>query len=70
MSEEFGTRQQIHDAVNARQWYHRFEIAHGVVTPGIADVDALARYIGFPEDLTGKTVLDIGTFDGAFSFLA
>lgn len=70
MSEQLTTQEQVREAVNAQQWYHRFEIVPGVVTPGIADVATLVKYVGLPEDLTGKTVLDVGAFDGAFSFLA
>jgi tRNA (mo5U34)-methyltransferase len=49
-------------------WYHIFEIFPGVLTPGISDSLEMLRQMNLPEDLTGKTVLDIGASDGFFSF--
>lgn len=52
------------------QWYHAMDLGHGVRTKGVFRADrALGRY-RLPEDLTGKTVLDIGAWDGFFSFEA
>ncbi|MBT7362842.1 MAG: hypothetical protein HN813_12755, partial [Rhodospirillaceae bacterium] len=49
-------------------WYHRIELTDGVVTPGWAPIDAASYRI--PDDLTGKRVLDIGAWDGYWSFEA
>jgi tRNA (mo5U34)-methyltransferase len=49
-------------------WYHRIEVAPGVVTPGINDSPAALRALGLPNDLSGRRVLDIGTRDGFFAF--
>ncbi len=49
-------------------WYHRIELPGGIVTPGWAPVDASAYRV--PDDLTGKRVLDIGAWDGFWSFEA
>jgi len=49
-------------------WYHRIELPDGTVTPGWAPIDA-ARYC-IPEDLTGKRVLDIGAWDGYWTWEA
>lgn len=49
-------------------WYHRIELPGGVVTPGFSPIDA-AKY-GVPADLTGKRVLDVGAWDGYWSFEA
>jgi SAM-dependent methyltransferase len=48
-------------------WYHVIEVAPGVTTPGFADVRALAARV-LPESLAGKRCLDVGTFDGFWSF--
>ena len=48
------------------RWRHRIALPGGVVTPGTRHTDA--DYFGIPQDLTGKTVLDIGCSDGYFSF--
>ena len=53
-------------------WWHSLDLGHGVVTPGHksaealrAELDALAL-----PDLHGKSVLDIGGWDGFFAFEA
>lgn len=51
-------------------WFHTFQLAEGIYTPGIARdhryrVPALTR-----ERFQGRSVLDIGTFDGFYAFLA
>jgi len=57
--------------VDKLQWWHRIDLGNGVMTPG-ADTHIAARLaeIGMPADLTGKSVLDIGAWDGFFSFEA
>jgi len=49
-------------------WYHKIELPGGVVTPGWAPIDA-ERY-SIPQDLTGKRVLDIGAWDGYWTWEA
>jgi tRNA (mo5U34)-methyltransferase len=49
-------------------WYHRIEVAPGVMTDGINDSQMILDAIELPEDLSGKRVLDIGARDGFFSF--
>ncbi len=52
------------------RWFHTMDLGQGVVTPGIDDTVRKLKRIHLPEDLTGKTVLDIGAWDGFFSFEA
>jgi tRNA (mo5U34)-methyltransferase len=49
------------------QWYHSIDLGDGVVTKGVG-VQETGTEI-FP-DMAGRTVLDIGAWDGKFSFLA
>jgi len=49
-------------------WYHRIPLPGGIVTPGWAPIDASAYQI--PERLDGKRVLDIGAWDGYWTFEA
>jgi tRNA (mo5U34)-methyltransferase len=52
-------------------WYHSIELPDGSVIEGLQSVERLRRRIGqfpVPADLTGKRVLDIGAWDGWFSF--
>jgi SAM-dependent methyltransferase len=54
-------------------WYHSIELPGGRVTPGYITAPELReRWAEFPlpQDLSGKRVLDIGTWDGWFAFEA
>jgi SAM-dependent methyltransferase len=48
-------------------WYHTIEFAPGVTTPGAVDLRGVDQRI-LPADLSGKRALDVGTFDGFWSF--
>jgi tRNA (mo5U34)-methyltransferase len=49
-------------------WYHRIALPGGLVTPGWAPLDVDLYRV--PADLTGKRVLDVGAWDGFWSFEA
>jgi tRNA (mo5U34)-methyltransferase len=52
-------------------WYHSIELKDGQVIQGLQSLDQLRHRLAqfpVPEDLTGKRVLDIGAWDGWFSF--
>ncbi len=52
-------------------WYHSIELPDGSVIPGIQTPAQLRNRLGqfpIPRDLRGKRVLDIGAWDGWFSF--
>jgi SAM-dependent methyltransferase len=51
-------------------WHQRFELAPGVLTPGVNDMASLYSLAGLPHDLTGASVLDIGTTNGGGAFEA
>ena len=51
-------------------WFHTFSLDGGTLyTPGVAR-DHRYRIPALPEDLSGRAVLDVGTFDGFYAFLA
>lgn len=59
------------------QWFHKIWLPYDgggcMQTPGIVDhclPKIATERFGIPEVLLGKTVLDVGAFDGYFSFLA
>lgn len=57
--------------IQEARWYHSFEVLPGVWTPGVHRTDSRAilnSRFNLPEDLTGKTALDIGALDGPHSF--
>jgi tRNA (mo5U34)-methyltransferase len=49
-------------------WHQRFELADGIYTPGISDIEFLLDAAGVPARLDGKSVLDIGTTNGGAAF--
>ena len=50
------------------QWYHRIELAPGLVTPGVNDSPTGLTLLNLPTDLSGQRVLDVGARDGFYSF--
>lgn len=63
-----GEARRVRDAVPL--WFHTFALAPGLYTPGIARdhryrIPALGR-----ERFAGRRVLDVGSFDGFYAFLA
>ena len=57
----------------AKGWYHSFELPDGTFIDGFMTVEQQKRrYAQFPipDDLSGKRLLDIGAWDGWFSFEA
>ena len=62
------TPDDIRRRVSEFEWYHRLDLGHGIVTPGSYDLRPLLGHYGLPEDLTGKTVLDVGPGHGFFAF--
>ncbi|HUF60306.1 MAG TPA: methyltransferase domain-containing protein [Actinomycetota bacterium] len=51
-------------------WYHRIDLGDGIVTPGVDDTPSRMAPLELPSDLSGKSVLDIGAWDGVFTFEA
>jgi tRNA (mo5U34)-methyltransferase len=49
-------------------WRHRIRLPDGTITPGSQDTLQQLDRIQLPDDLSGKSVLDIGCSDGFFSF--
>ena len=49
-------------------WHQRFELAPGLHSRGANDVDWLLYTAGLPADMSGASVLDIGTTNGGAAF--
>jgi tRNA (mo5U34)-methyltransferase len=63
-------RQQA-ESVHARVRYHSIQLPDGSVLDGLQSIEHLRWRLGLfglPDDLSGKRVLDIGAWDGWFSF--
>ena len=65
-------KEELLKRVNAHRWFHIIDLGDGVVTPGMYDPVTGIHGPRFcvPQSLEGKTVLDIGAWDGAWSFEA
>jgi tRNA (mo5U34)-methyltransferase len=62
---------QLSERVQSRFRYHTIELPDGSQLPGLQSTEHLRwrlSLFGLPEDLRGKRVLDIGAWDGWFSF--
>lgn len=62
--------EELRTEVTKIDWWHEIDLGHGIVTSGRGGSRERLAAMEMPEDLTGKTVLDIGAFDGLFSFEA
>ena len=49
-------------------WYHRIELPGGIVTPGWAPISP--SHYNIPKDMSGLRVLDVGAWDGYWTFEA
>jgi tRNA (mo5U34)-methyltransferase len=60
----------VQDQVRALQWTHTIDLGGGIVTPGRWPPSVLVRKALEGIDFRGKKVLDIGCWDGLWSFEA
>ena len=56
--------------VYGRPWFHQIDLGHGIITPGWERTAEKVSGLQLPDDLSGRTVLDVGAWDGFFSFEA
>jgi tRNA (mo5U34)-methyltransferase len=52
------------------RWFHRIDLGDGIVTPGEDESPRKLASLHLPDRLDGWSVLDIGAWDGFFSFEA
>jgi tRNA (mo5U34)-methyltransferase len=62
--------EQLRVEVEAVRWYHSIDLGHGIVTPGVEDSAFKLSRLHLPASLAGRTVLDVGAWDGFFAFEA
>lgn len=60
----------VRSEVDALRWYHTIDLGSGIVTKGVDNTPARLPLLRLPSDLSGQSVLDIGAWDGFFSFEA
>ncbi len=51
-------------------WWHSIDLGNGIITPGKSDSSKVLKRLKMPNSLQGRSVLDIGAWDGFFSFAA
>jgi tRNA (mo5U34)-methyltransferase len=54
----------------AVRWYHTLDLGQGIVTPGADNTPYRLARLDLPASFAGRSVLDIGAWDGFFSFEA
>ena len=59
--------EKIKEVYDAGYGYHTLKFPNGVVIQGMYDMSKVLHLYQIPDDLTGKTVLDIGPGNGYFS---
>lgn len=60
-------RESLAHEFGERKWFHVFDFGDGLQTPGRDVTEPKLAALELP-DLTGKSVIDIGAYDGYFSF--
>jgi tRNA (mo5U34)-methyltransferase len=64
-------RERLVAQVNRLKWVHRIDLGHGVVTPGLwGEAQPVIKRAYDEIDFRGKTFLDVGCWDGLWSFEA
>src|SRR5215212_405478 len=65
-------RELYHKVTAIPFWFHSVDLGMGVITPGVKSHERLREELASLRlpDLRGKDVLDIGAWDGFFSFAA
>jgi tRNA (mo5U34)-methyltransferase len=61
---------ELRAEVAAIRWYHTIDLGGGIVTPGADNTPERLARLDLPASFAGKTALDIGAWDGFFSFEA
>jgi hypothetical protein len=63
-----GEAERVRDSVPL--WFHTFALARGIYTAGIARDHGYGLAVLGADRFVGRSVLDVGAFDGFYSFLA
>jgi SAM-dependent methyltransferase len=60
------------DQIGSVRWFHSIDFGNGVISKGIRSLESISLQADtvFKHDIRGKSVLDVGAWDGALSFEA
>jgi tRNA (mo5U34)-methyltransferase len=59
---------ELQSRVDSISWYHTMPLADGITTRGVDDTAHRLARLDLPRSLEGLSVLDVGAWDGFFSF--
>ena len=62
--------ESLRQEVGKISWFHKIDLGNGIVTPGCDDSRGKLETLHLPASLKGLSVLDIGAWNGFFSFEA
>src|SRR5690349_2768367 len=60
----------LSERVSEVSWFHTMDLGNGIVTAGAGRPDLILPHLRLPQRLDGKRVLDVGAWDGFYSFEA
>jgi 2-polyprenyl-3-methyl-5-hydroxy-6-metoxy-1,4-benzoquinol methylase len=68
-------KQEVIEQAESIKWFHSIKLFDDYTTKGVVGqdhcgTDVITSRFGMPVNLTGKTVLDVGVFDGVMAFEA
>jgi tRNA (mo5U34)-methyltransferase len=63
-------KQALQAEIDKIDWWHQIDLGQGIITPGPDQSALKMTFWDFPDSFAGKTVIDIGAWNGAFSFEA
>ena len=70
MKKKFSVERKKDLVSKLSSWWHSIELGDGVVTPGCCSLEVQRPIsLALPDNLQGKSVLDIGCNNGLYSFL-
>jgi tRNA (mo5U34)-methyltransferase len=61
------TPEDLKKEIDSRKWFHIMDVGQGIMTPGVDPTAAKLEALDLP-DVRGKSVIDVGAYDGFFSF--
>lgn len=64
------TSEELRARVHEIRWHHSIDLGSGITTPGQDNSARKLQRLKLPASLAGQTVLDVGAWDGFFSFEA
>jgi tRNA (mo5U34)-methyltransferase len=62
------TREAMAEFIASRRWFHSFRFDNGLGTPAHDPSQEKLAALGLADIVPGRSVIDIGAFDGYFSF--